>query len=220
MVGARGPQLLVDGVDLAVEVVDQMRAGVDGAAPRLRDVEAVQQLAAGDTEEVGDRAGVAEGNQRGVDAVLEHRAVLDQVHPRARLLALAPDPWVGQPDLGHQVAVREHGKDARVDLVGLARQRRETFDLGRVGAQHVPAERFEAVVHNRAPVIDSITARTANSWRPTRRARPTRPSASGGDANSSTTSPPADSRQTSILRRLRSSPACNMRVGLLALAPR
>ena len=73
---------------------------------------------------------------------------------------------------------------------------------------------------NRAPVIDSITARTGRSCRPTRRARPTSPSASGGDANSSTISPPADSRQTSIFRRLRSNPACNMRTGLLALAPR
>jgi hypothetical protein len=31
--------------------------------------------------------------------------MLDQVHPKARLLALALDPRVGQPDLGHQVTV-------------------------------------------------------------------------------------------------------------------
>ena len=82
----------------------------------------------------------------GVDAMLEHRAVLDQMHPKASLLALAPDAWIGQPDLGHQVAMREHCEHARVDLVGLARQWRQAFDLGRIGDQHVPAERFEAVV--------------------------------------------------------------------------
>ena len=60
MVGARGPQLLVDRVDLAVEVIDEMQARVDGAAPRLRDVEAVQQLTAGDAEQVRDRARVPE----------------------------------------------------------------------------------------------------------------------------------------------------------------
>jgi hypothetical protein len=54
MVGARGAQLLVDRVDLVIEVVDEAQAGIDGAAPRLRDVEAVQQLAAGDTEQVRD----------------------------------------------------------------------------------------------------------------------------------------------------------------------
>jgi hypothetical protein len=83
--------------------------------------------------------------------MLEHRAVLDQVHPKARQLALAAHGRVGQPDLGHEVAVREDGQHARVDLVGLARQRREALDLGRVGDQHVPAELFEAVVHEPRP---------------------------------------------------------------------
>jgi hypothetical protein len=151
MVGARGSQLAVDGVDLAVEVVDQPQARVDGAAPRLRDVETVQQLAAGDTEEVRDRARMPEGDQRRVDAVLEHRAVLDEVHPKARQLALTTHPWVGQPDLRHQIAMREQREHARVDPVGLARQRRQALDLRRVGDQDVPAHRFEAVVHEPRP---------------------------------------------------------------------
>jgi hypothetical protein len=95
MVGARGPQLLVDRVDLAVEVIDEPQAGIDGATPRLRDVEAVKQLAARDTEQIRDRARVPEGDQRRVDTVLEHRAVLDQMHPKACLLALAAHPWIG-----------------------------------------------------------------------------------------------------------------------------
>jgi hypothetical protein len=35
-------------------------------------------LAAGDAEQITDRARVPEGDQRRVDAVLEHRAMLDQ----------------------------------------------------------------------------------------------------------------------------------------------
>jgi hypothetical protein len=95
VIGARGAQLAIDRVDLAVQIVDQPEAGVDGPAPRLRNVETVQQLAAGDAEQVGDRARVPEGDQGRVDAVLEHRAVLDQVHPKARQLALAPDARIG-----------------------------------------------------------------------------------------------------------------------------
>jgi len=70
--------------------------------------------------------------------VFEHRAVPDQVQPKARWRALAPDPWVGQPDLGHQIAMREHGKHARVDAVGLARRRRQALDLGRVSDYRLP----------------------------------------------------------------------------------
>jgi len=71
--------LLIDRVDLAVQVADQLKAGVDGPAPRLRDLQAIEQLTAGDTEQVADRTRMAEGDQRRVDAVLEHRAVLDQM---------------------------------------------------------------------------------------------------------------------------------------------
>jgi hypothetical protein len=62
---------------------------------------------------------------------------------------------------------------------------------------------------NRAPFIDSITPRTIGTRIAALAASPRSPSASGGEAHSSTISPP-EIRQTSILRRLRSSPACNM----------
>jgi hypothetical protein len=142
---------VVDVVDLALEVLDQRQTGVDGAAPRLRDRDAVEQLAAGDAEQVGHRARVPERDQRRVDAVLEHRAVLDQVQPEARLLALGTHARVGQPDRRHQVTVREHRQHTRVDLVGLARQRRQPLDLLRVGDQHLPAELLERVVHEPRP---------------------------------------------------------------------
>jgi hypothetical protein len=58
VVGAAALELAVDLGDAALEVVDQLEAGVDRAAPWLRDLKPIEQLAAGDTEQVGDRAGV------------------------------------------------------------------------------------------------------------------------------------------------------------------
>src|SRR5215211_6503156 len=72
---------------------------------------------------------------------------------------------------------------------------------------------------NRAPVIDSITPRTRPCG-PTRSTRWRSPSASGGAAKRSTTSPSSPIKQTSRRLRLRSNPACNMSMGLLDLALR
>jgi hypothetical protein len=54
MIGAQVPELAGDRVDLAVELIDQYEAGLDVLAPRLGDLETPQQLAPGDTEQVGD----------------------------------------------------------------------------------------------------------------------------------------------------------------------
>jgi hypothetical protein len=51
-----------------------------------------------DSEEVGDRAGLAEVDQRRVDPALERRLVLDQAKAKPRQLALPAHPRVGQPD--------------------------------------------------------------------------------------------------------------------------
>jgi hypothetical protein len=75
------------------------------APPRVRDGEAVEQLAAGEAEEVADRTGMAESHQRRVDVVLQRRAMADQVQPKARKLALAANAGIGQPDRRHQVAL-------------------------------------------------------------------------------------------------------------------
>jgi hypothetical protein len=98
-------------------------------------------------EQIADRARMPEGDQRRVDAVLERGAMTHQVQPEARELALAADRRVGQPDRRHQVALREHRQHVRVDLVGLARQRRQALDLLRVRDKHLPAELFERVMH-------------------------------------------------------------------------
>jgi hypothetical protein len=97
-------------------------------------------------EQIRDRARVPEGDQPGVDAVLQRRAMTNEVQPETGELALATDVRVRQPDLGDQVAGRQRRQDARVDLVGLARQRRQALDLLGVGDQHAPAVLFELVV--------------------------------------------------------------------------
>ena len=152
MVGAHALELHGQLRDLELEVVDQLEAGVDVAAPRVGDREAVEQLAPGAAEEVADGTRVAEGDQRRVDAVLERRAVPHQMQAKARQLALTADRRIGQPDGRHQVALGEHREHPRIDLVGLAGKRRQPFDLLRVGDQHLPAVLFERVVHEARPV--------------------------------------------------------------------
>jgi hypothetical protein len=82
-----------------------------------------------------------------MDAVLERRAMPHQVQPKTRQFTLAPDSRVGQPDRRHEIAVRERRQHPRVDLVGLAGQRRQPLDPLRIGDQHLPAAFLERVVH-------------------------------------------------------------------------
>jgi hypothetical protein len=86
-----------------------------------------------------------------VDPVLERRLVLDQLEAKAGQLALFPDPGVGQPDRRDQLALAEHGQHPRVDLVGLAGQRRQTLDLLRVCDLDLPALLLERVVDEASP---------------------------------------------------------------------
>ena len=109
-------------------------------------LQSLQQPAALDPEQVGDRAGLAEIDQRRMDPALQRGLVLDQVQAEAGELTLLADARVGQPDRRHQVAVTEHRKDLRVDLVGLAGQRRETLDLLGVSDLDRPALLLEGVV--------------------------------------------------------------------------
>jgi hypothetical protein len=156
-----------------------------------------------------------------VDAVLQRRAVADQMQPEAGQLALAADARVGQPDLGHQVAGRQRGQQPGVDLVGLAGQRRQPLD---------PCWRRRSARPSRAPPAGRARTARRSSTRsrrappaptsPPLAARPRSPSASGGEAHSSTISPSGETRQTSTLRRRRSNPACNMNTGLQGLASR
>jgi hypothetical protein len=85
-------------------------------------------------------------DQRLVDAVLEHRSVLDEMESEAGSLALRADVRVGQPDFRYQVAAGELGQHPAVDPVGLTGKRGERACAQRVGEAHVPAREFEPVV--------------------------------------------------------------------------
>jgi hypothetical protein len=94
--------------------------------------------APGSTVQVRHRDLMAERDQRRVDAVLEDRAVLDQMQPPPRALTLLAELGRRQPDRRHQIAERQLRQHPRVDPVGLARQRRQALDPLRVGDQHLP----------------------------------------------------------------------------------
>jgi hypothetical protein len=111
VLGAQPAQFALDRADLAVEIVDQCQCGPDIAAP---------------------------GIGKGVHAVLEHAAVLDQMQSPARSLAFLADLEAGQPDRRHQLAPRKLGQHPRIDPIGLARQRRQPADLDRVGDLDLP----------------------------------------------------------------------------------
>ena len=104
MVDAESAQLAFAVCDLAVELVDETEAGLDGVLPGLRQPEPGEQLAATHAEQIGDGAGFAVGEQDGVHALLQARAVTDEMQTPACPLALSADKRVGQPDRRHQVA--------------------------------------------------------------------------------------------------------------------
>jgi len=83
-------------VDLGVEFVDHSETGGKRGGPWLGDRKAREQLSALRPEEVGHRHGMTEGDQGGVDPVLEGGPVAHEVEPEAGPLPLGPDGRVGQ----------------------------------------------------------------------------------------------------------------------------
>jgi hypothetical protein len=77
--------------------------------------------------------------------------VVDQVESEAGPLALRPDRWIGQPDLGHEVAAGQLGQYVGVDLVGLGGQGCDAFGLDRVGDRDIPAQSLKSVVDEAGP---------------------------------------------------------------------
>ena len=65
---------------------------------------------------------------------------------RKRALSRSRGRRVGQPDRRHEVAPGKLGEHARVDLVGLGRQRCERLGLGRVGQLDVPTTQLQLVM--------------------------------------------------------------------------
>ena len=77
--------------------------------------------------------------------------MVDEVEPEAGSLALRPDVWGRQPDLGHEVTAGELGQDPGVDLVGLRGERGVALDLGRIRDRNIPASELEGVVDEARP---------------------------------------------------------------------
>jgi hypothetical protein len=67
-------------------------------------------------EQVRHRTGLAEAHQAGVDAVLQHHPVADQVKTEPGSFPLAPDVGIGEPDGRHQVPAGQLGQHPGVDL--------------------------------------------------------------------------------------------------------
>jgi hypothetical protein len=144
---AQRPQLGVDAGDLAVQVVDHRDCRQDPGPPRLWEIQAREPLAAAAAEEVGYRAAVPEGQQLGMNAVLQRAALADQEQPKAGPLTLGAQLEGRQPDRRHEIDARQLGQHPRVDAVGLARQRPQALDLLRVGDLDLPTTALQRVVH-------------------------------------------------------------------------
>jgi hypothetical protein len=170
MVGTEPTQLALAVADLAVELVDQTQAGLDRCLPRLGKVESGEQPAAAHAEQIGDRAGLAVGEQHGVHALLQARAVADEVQPPARPLPLRTDERIREPDRRHQIAAGELGQHPGIDPVGLAGKRRQPFDLLRIRDLDLPAVKLEPVVHEARAVhrFDCCADRSAMTLEPLR----------------------------------------------------
>jgi hypothetical protein len=101
---------------------------------------------------------VAEGEQGGVNPVLQGDPVANQMEPPPRALPLTAMLWCGKPDRRHQVASAELGEHSRIDLVCLAGERGESFDLYRVGDIDAPPSQLQLVV-NEAGAIHRLDRR-------------------------------------------------------------
>ena len=124
-----------------VEIVDQLKAGVDVTSATARgNPSSVEQPAAGDAEQVGHRD--AGGRRRSASRARGSSAIercLTRCSRHRERSRSAAQLGRRQPDRRHQIPERQLRQHPRVDLVGLARQRRQPLDLLRVGDQHLPA---------------------------------------------------------------------------------
>jgi hypothetical protein len=84
--------------------------------------------------------------------MLQRAALAHQEQPPACPLALGALLKLGQPDRRRELAPGELGQHPGVDLVGLARQRREALDPLRVGDLDLPPQALELIVHKASAV--------------------------------------------------------------------
>lgn len=122
MVGAEAGELDLAAADLGLERIEADEAPLERRGPGLGQLERREQLPSPDPEEVRHRDRVAEGDERGVDPVLDGGAVACESEPMAGTLALGAGAqrvgiWVDGQPVDHPASLIEH-----VDLQLSARQ--------------------------------------------------------------------------------------------------
>ena len=123
---------------------DGQRLG-DRAPPRLLHAARGQHVHCVGRAEPLEREAQPPLRQQPEDAVARRRAQSHEMHPPAQPLAQRTVLERGQPQRGHEIAPAQLGQHPRIDLVGLARQRRDVANLARVGHLDLPAGRGQPV---------------------------------------------------------------------------
>ena len=145
--------------------------------------------------------------QQSEHAVHRRGAQANQMRAPAETLSQLAILERRDPQRGHQVAAHELGEHARVDPVGLARQRRDRLDLPRVRDLELPAAARSRSRTQTAPLIISTHPRTSGPSVCTSLARP---SSSAGIVPS-TSSPRSSTAHHAALRVPQSIPRYCMR---------
>src|SRR5262245_42026741 len=83
MVGSQSASLALEGVDMTRELVEERHRRLEVDPPRYGDVARREHCPPAHPEQIADGTWDTVGEQRGVDAVLQPGALLDQVQPKA-----------------------------------------------------------------------------------------------------------------------------------------
>ena len=209
------PQVGLAAIDHLIELVDEAQARGEGGRPGLRDGQGGEQLAPGGPEQVGHRRRVAEGDEDGVDAVLQGRfggapggaGTLPAPAPRAPRgrAARSPAPAPGGPARPAPRRRSCRSWPPGAPCPGPAGHRRSSTSQ--------PASSSWSCT-KRAPFIDSMAASRGSPCRAIRSTSVRSASASGATAVTSTVLPPSSSTCTSSRWRDRSNPAYTMVLSL------
>jgi hypothetical protein len=141
-------------------------------APGFGQPQPGQQRSTARPEQVRGRTRPPEGQQRGMDPVLERDPVTDKMQPPPSSLPLRPHRRGRQPDRRDQIAAGKLSQHPRVDPVGLAGQWGQALDRlpSAIRTSHPASSSWSCT--NRAPFIDSIAATTGSPSSASCRARP------------------------------------------------
>jgi len=145
-VGARDRrELLLERRDPLVEQVDDRKRLLDGTLPDRRHLASGERFApVGTAEPVGAQPQPPLGPEA-VDAAGRRGAQPHQVRPAPQPLPQLTLLERGDPERRHELPPAQLGQHARVDAVGLARERRDPLHAPRVGDLDLPARRTEPV---------------------------------------------------------------------------